>query len=60
MEVKCNASDVIGEPIYMKKRKDVVSSSVGESMEKKVRLHDAKNDFLEWLVKISGSSCHTA
>jgi hypothetical protein len=47
MEVKRNASDVIGEPIYLKKRKDIVSSSVGELMEKKVRLHDAKNDFLD-------------
>jgi hypothetical protein len=46
MEVKRNVTDVIGEPIYLKKRKDIVSSSVGESMEKKVRLHDAKNDFL--------------
>jgi hypothetical protein len=47
MEIKRNTSDVIGEPIYLKKRKDILSSSMGESMEKKVRLHDAKNDFLD-------------
>ncbi len=49
MEVQHNASDVIGEPIYMKKWVAGVSSSVGESVEKKLRLHDAKTAFMEHL-----------
>jgi hypothetical protein len=49
MKVQHNASDVIGEPIYMKKWVAGVSSSVGESVEKKLRLHDAKSAFMEHL-----------
>jgi hypothetical protein len=49
MAVVHNASDVIEEPIYMKKRKVRVLSSVDESNQKKVRLHDAKTYFFDYL-----------
>jgi hypothetical protein len=60
MAVKHNVSDVIGEPIYMKKRKVRVSSSMDEFNQKKVRLHDAKTNFIDHIHNVPISATDQA